>query len=136
VFLSQGHTITESDVVSFGAWSWDTNPVHTDAVFAENGRFDGRIAHGLSVCPSPWDWHPASVSSSPARSPCWALTNGGSGGRCCPETRCAAGRDPRHPAAQQKKCGDSPPSFPLLNQREEELQAGEIGVMVSVRPQG
>jgi acyl dehydratase len=46
-FLSQARTITEADVVSFASWSWDTNPVHTDAVSAEAGRFGQRIAHGL-----------------------------------------------------------------------------------------
>jgi acyl dehydratase len=47
VFLSQARTMTETDVVSFAAWSWDTNPVHTDAEGARHGRFGGRIAHGL-----------------------------------------------------------------------------------------
>lgn len=40
-------TITESDVVTFAGWSWDTNPVHTDAESARDGRFGKRIAHGL-----------------------------------------------------------------------------------------
>ena len=47
VFLSQARTLTETDVVSFAAWSWDTNPVHTDAEGARHGRFGERIAHGL-----------------------------------------------------------------------------------------
>ena len=46
-FLSQARTITEADVVTFAAWSWDTNPVHTDAEAARHGRFGERIAHGL-----------------------------------------------------------------------------------------
>ncbi|WP_319457078.1 MULTISPECIES: MaoC/PaaZ C-terminal domain-containing protein [unclassified Mycobacterium] len=46
-FTSQARTITESDVVSFACWSWDTNPVHTDAESAGQGRFGERIAHGL-----------------------------------------------------------------------------------------
>jgi acyl dehydratase len=46
-FLSQGRTITEADVVTFAGWSWDTNPVHTDAESARHGRFGGPIAHGL-----------------------------------------------------------------------------------------
>ncbi|MFD3453283.1 MaoC/PaaZ C-terminal domain-containing protein [Streptomyces sp. NPDC058691] len=46
-FTSQGRTLTESDVASFAAWSWDTNPVHTDASFAAGTRFGERIAHGL-----------------------------------------------------------------------------------------
>ncbi|MDX3072827.1 MaoC/PaaZ C-terminal domain-containing protein [Streptomyces sp. NPDC088354] len=46
-FTTQGRTLTESDVASFAAWSWDTNPVHTDAEFAAHTRFGERIAHGL-----------------------------------------------------------------------------------------
>jgi acyl dehydratase len=47
VFESQGRTITEADIVMFAGWSWDTNPVHTDAVRASQGRFGQPIAHGL-----------------------------------------------------------------------------------------
>src|SRR6476646_620136 len=47
VFVSQGSPITETDVTSFAAWSWDANPVHTDAVAAARGRFGQPIAHGL-----------------------------------------------------------------------------------------
>jgi acyl dehydratase len=47
VFESQGRTITETDLVLFAGWSWDANPVHTDAVAQADGRFGGRIAHGL-----------------------------------------------------------------------------------------
>lgn len=47
VYETQARTITEADVVSFAGWSWDTNPVHIDAVSAADGRFGARIAHGL-----------------------------------------------------------------------------------------
>jgi len=47
VFDSQGRTITETDVVTFAGWSWDTNPVHTDEPTQATGRFGTRIAHGL-----------------------------------------------------------------------------------------
>ena len=47
VFTSQRRTLTETDVVTFAGWSWDTNPVHTDAVSAGEGRFGERIGHGL-----------------------------------------------------------------------------------------
>lgn len=46
-FMSQARTITESDIVTFAGWSWDTNPVHTDESSARQGRFGRRIAHGL-----------------------------------------------------------------------------------------
>ncbi len=46
-WTTQYRTITESDLVAFAGWSWDTNPVHTDAVASAEGRFGERIAHGL-----------------------------------------------------------------------------------------
>jgi acyl dehydratase len=47
VYESQGRTITEADVAGFAAWSWDANPVHTDADLMASSRFGERIAHGL-----------------------------------------------------------------------------------------
>ncbi|WP_055587230.1 MaoC family dehydratase [Streptacidiphilus griseoplanus] len=47
VFTTQGRTVTESDLVSFAGWSWDANPVHTDARFTAGTRFGERIAHGM-----------------------------------------------------------------------------------------
>lgn len=47
VFRTQGRTITEADLVSFAGWSWDTNPVHTDAEHGAVGRFGEPIAHGM-----------------------------------------------------------------------------------------
>ena len=47
VFLSQGRTILDADIAAFAAWSWDTNPVHTDAELMATSRFGQRIAHGL-----------------------------------------------------------------------------------------
>lgn len=46
-FRTLGRTITEADIVTFAGWSWDTNPVHTDAVDAAGGRFAAPIAHGM-----------------------------------------------------------------------------------------
>ena len=40
VFVSQGRTVTEADVVTFAGWSWDTNPVHTDAESARQALDD------------------------------------------------------------------------------------------------
>jgi acyl dehydratase len=52
-FRSQGRTITETDLVSFSALTGDHHPLHTDAEWASESEFSGRIAHGmllLSYC--------------------------------------------------------------------------------------
>ncbi len=46
-YISPARTITETDVTIFAGLSGDYNPLHTDAVFAEQTRFGKRIAHGL-----------------------------------------------------------------------------------------
>lgn len=46
-FTSRGRTITESDVVQFAALTGDAHPLHTDAVFAAQGPFGARVAHGM-----------------------------------------------------------------------------------------
>lgn len=40
-------TVTEADILMFGAASGDMNPVHFDAEFAASSRFGERIAHGM-----------------------------------------------------------------------------------------
>jgi acyl dehydratase len=44
---SRGRTITEADVVGFAGLSGDWHPLHTDAVYAAQGRFGARIGHGM-----------------------------------------------------------------------------------------
>jgi len=46
-FVTKARTITEADVVNFAAFSWDTNPLHTDVEFARQSVFGERIAHGM-----------------------------------------------------------------------------------------
>ncbi|RJR21821.1 MAG: acyl dehydratase [Desulfobacteraceae bacterium] len=46
-FVTKSRTITETDVVNFAAFSWDTNPLHTDVEFARKTVFGERIAHGM-----------------------------------------------------------------------------------------
>jgi acyl dehydratase len=43
---TRGRTITESDVVTFGTWSGDMHPLHTDETYASQTQFGGRIFHG------------------------------------------------------------------------------------------
>jgi 3-hydroxybutyryl-CoA dehydratase len=45
--VTQGRTITETDIVNFAGISGDYNAIHTDAEFAKTGMFGERIAHGL-----------------------------------------------------------------------------------------
>jgi acyl dehydratase len=47
--VSHGRTITEGDIVNFAMFSADWFPLHTDAEYARNSMFGGRIAHGLLV---------------------------------------------------------------------------------------
>src|SRR5664279_2242517 len=52
-FTTRGRTITETDLVSFAALTGDFHPLHTDAEWAAESEFSGRIAHGmllLSYC--------------------------------------------------------------------------------------
>jgi acyl dehydratase len=41
-----GRTITETDLVTFGTWSGDMHPLHTDEEYARSTEFGGRIFHG------------------------------------------------------------------------------------------
>lgn len=47
--VTAGRTITEGDIVRFAGLSGDFNQIHTDAAYASQGMFGGRIAHGLLV---------------------------------------------------------------------------------------
>jgi 3-hydroxybutyryl-CoA dehydratase len=52
-FRSRGRTITEADLVSFSTLTGDFHPLHTDAEWAAESEFGGRVAHGallLSYC--------------------------------------------------------------------------------------
>ncbi|HYH62652.1 MAG TPA: MaoC/PaaZ C-terminal domain-containing protein [Solirubrobacterales bacterium] len=46
---SRARTITEADVVGFAGLTGDWHPQHSDAEWAESGRFGERVAHGLLV---------------------------------------------------------------------------------------
>lgn len=45
--ISQGRTITETDVVNFAAFSGDWTQLHTDVEYAKTTMFGERISHGL-----------------------------------------------------------------------------------------
>ena len=137
VFLSQGRTITEADVVTFAGWSWDTNPVHTDAEDARHGRFGARIAHGLlglsvamglasrlgvfEFCSiallgiDDWRFRRPLLLGDTVRVRVEILG-----------TRLTSKGD----------AGILHRRFTLLNQREEDIQDGEVPLLVSLRPGG
>ena len=46
---SPGRTVTETDIVAYSWVSSDTNPMHTDAVFAGASPLGQRIAHGTLI---------------------------------------------------------------------------------------
>lgn len=46
-FVTEGRTITESDITTFAGVSGDFNPIHTNAVYAAKTMFGQRIAHGM-----------------------------------------------------------------------------------------
>jgi 3-hydroxybutyryl-CoA dehydratase len=47
--VTRGRTITETDIVTFSAFSGDWHPLHTDVEYAKKGPFGERIAHGFLV---------------------------------------------------------------------------------------
>lgn len=134
-YLTPARTITEADVVSFAGWSWDTNPVHTDAEFAARGRFGKPIAHGLlgmSVAMGLVSRLGIFEGSSIAllgvddwqfRGPIVA----GDTVRC--EVHILAVRP-----TSNGEAGILDRQFDVLNQRDERVQQGRIGLMVARRP--
>ena len=48
-FQTRGRTVTETDVVQFAALTGDMHPQHTDRHWSADGRFGGRVAHGMLV---------------------------------------------------------------------------------------
>jgi acyl dehydratase len=47
IFVSQGRTITETDIILFSAFTGDWHPLHTDVEYAAKTQFKERIAHGM-----------------------------------------------------------------------------------------
>ena len=45
--VSAGRTVTEADIVNFAGLAGDYTQIHTNAVFAQQGFFGKRVAHGL-----------------------------------------------------------------------------------------
>lgn len=49
--VSPARTLTEADIVNFAGLTGDWHPLHTDVVYASQGPFGERIAHGmLTLC--------------------------------------------------------------------------------------
>lgn len=132
---TRGRTITEADIVSFAGWSWDTNPVHTDAESAASGRFGRPIAHGmlgLSTAMGLVSGTGVFEGSSVAllgidgwrfRAPVFA----GDTLRCQVEITGVR-------LDRTGKAGILERHFTLRNQRDEIVQEGDIALMVERRP--
>ena len=45
--MTNGRTVSESDIMQFAGLSGDWNPMHTDAEYAKAEMFGERVAHGL-----------------------------------------------------------------------------------------
>ena len=45
-WTTRGRTITEGDLLTFGTWSGDMHPLHTDEEYARSTQFGTRIFHG------------------------------------------------------------------------------------------
>ena len=137
VFTSQARTITETDVVTFAGWSWDTNPVHTDAGSTASGRFGGRIAHGvlgLSVAMGLTSrlgvFEGCSVALLGIDG--WRFRRPlriGDTVRCRVEILGTRLTSSGETGVLQRRLA-------LLDQHDEVVQDGEVGLMVHVRPRG
>ena len=135
VFTSQGRTITETDVVLFAGWSWDTNPPHTDAEAMRDSRFGGRIAHGMlgiSVAMGLASRLGVFEDSSIALLGIdeWRFT---APIRIGDTVRCRVEIVGARPTSRGD-AGILDRRFELRNQHDEVVQEGRIGLMVSKRP--
>ena len=132
VFVTQARTISEADLVTFAGWSWDTNPVHTDAESAGAGRFGERIAHGLlgmSVAMG-------LVSRLGVFESCSIALLGVDDWRFRTPLRIGDTVRCQVEILHTTSKGDAgilARRFTLLNQRDEVVQEGEIGLLVSRR---
>ncbi|TDD87068.1 dehydratase [Saccharopolyspora karakumensis] len=45
-WVTRGRTITETDLVTYGSWSWDIHPLHSDEEYSKQTQFGGRIFQG------------------------------------------------------------------------------------------
>lgn len=135
VFLSQGRTVTEHDVASFAAWSWDTNPVHTDAEAMRASRYGEPIAHGLlgvsvamGLASRLGIFEACSVALLGIDD--WSFrapVRIGDTVRCRVEILSTRLTSSGATGVLERR-------FTLLNQRDEVVQDGRIGLMVRVRP--
>lgn len=134
-FRTQGRTITEADIVSFAGWSWDTNPVHTDAELSAGGRFGEPVAHGvlgLSVAMG-------LASRLGVFERCSVALLGIDGWRFThpvvvgDTVRCTIGIIGAR-ATSNGEAGILEREFVLTNQNDTVVQSGNIGLMVTRRP--
>jgi acyl dehydratase len=135
VFTTQARTITETDVVLFAGWSWDTNPPHTDAESMRQSRFGERIAHGMlgvsvamGLASRLGIFEDSSIALLGIDD--WRFAKPiliGDTVRCRVEITGAR-------LTSRGDAGILDRRFELVNQRDEVVQHGRIGLMVARRP--
>ena len=135
-FRSPGRTITDADVVGFAGLSGDFNPIHTDAVFADDTIYGQRVVYGLlglSIATGLLDRTGVFSGSAIAMLGIkdWAFTAPVFIGDTI---RLRLTIEDVRPSSSKPDRGAVQRRFDLLNQRDELVQTGRIDVLVRRRP--
>jgi acyl dehydratase len=134
-YESPGRTVTETDIVNFAALSGDWSPVHCDEEYCKNSPYKTRIAHGLlglALAEGLKQRIPAFVNVRYMASLSWNYKFTGPilmGDTIRVRVKVASKRETRKPGR-----GIVVESVTVLKQRDEEVQEGEHGLMVLMRP--
>ena len=137
VYETPARTMTEADVVGFAALSGDWNPLHTDVEFAKGTIYGRRVVHGLFVLSMMTGLlERAGLFSGSAMAMLgidgWRFVAPVFIGDTI-RARMEIG-EVRLTSKEDRAVVDH--RFELLNQRDEVVQEGRIGVMVGRAPAG
>ncbi|WP_022884410.1 MaoC/PaaZ C-terminal domain-containing protein [Glaciibacter superstes] len=134
VFKSQGRTATEADLTMFSMLSGDWNPIHADAEYARTTRYGERLVHGVfglamitgMMGQAGW-FRESAIAMTDIEN--WKFTKPilvGDTLHCLMEI-ISARRTSRGDAAVVGR------RFTLVNQHDEPVQVGDIGMLLKVR---
>ncbi|EFC79377.1 MaoC/PaaZ C-terminal domain-containing protein [Parafrankia sp. EUN1f] len=135
-FESAARTVTEADVVAFAGLSGDFNPIHTDAVSAEDSIYGQRVVYGLlglSIATGLLDRTGVFSGSAIAMLGIkeWAFTAPVFIGDTI---RLRLTIEDVRPSSSKPDRGAVQRRFELINQKEQLVQTGRIDVLVRRRP--